>query len=406
MKLTIVFGLLVILAACAAMSDFPVACYVDASTQHMIFLVDPFLCTYVIYSAAYIGDDLSFKTLSLDVDPFNSMLKKLKDRNPALRVLLGVGVKRSRLEVLSQQQITLDNFITLMLKYVMENNYDGVEFTWLENEIDETLRSTEPLTSFIKELRGQAVNKPLLVFVSLLDHSNHMSTHIDQKTLSQYTDFICLLPLNYNNEGPQISNTVSYWQDLADPKKLMMAVPKIVQQQNSSKAKSTAIKPERKVEQIDNPGLIIAKQVCKDIKSGQMELKGLTQLERCQSHLKNESWLLQKGFGGVGVIMLDIDNFFNSVCLNCTKNETAILEDVITGHRHGHSHHRHHHHRHHHWHNHQSHHRSRHHDHRHHRHGHRGHRHRRHHKHGHHHTHYHHEDECHSHSHHRNHHHG
>ncbi|MCI4387589.1 hypothetical protein PGIGA_G00075930 [Pangasianodon gigas] len=328
MQLTVVFACLVISAASAAQSDSTVACYMDAPMQHMFFTVDPFLCTHIIYSTAYIGDDLSLKTLSLDVDPFSSMLKMLKDRNPALKMLLGVGVKQTRLEVLSQQQITLDNFINSTLKYVKKNNYDGVELTWLENDTDETLRNTETLTSFIKELRGwidQADNKSLLVSVSLLDQSNHISTRIDKKTLSQYVDFICLLPLSLNNV--QIDNTVKYWQDQVDPKKLILALPAIVQQprkrQNSSQSRIVGINPERKVEQMNGPGLIIAKQVCQAIKSGQKELKTLTKLESSQSHGEDVSWLLQKGLGGMvttGILTMGI-----------VITGMATMDIVITG---------------------------------------------------------------------------
>ncbi|KAB5546491.1 hypothetical protein PHYPO_G00072660 [Pangasianodon hypophthalmus] len=420
MQLTVVFACLVISAASAAQSDSTVACYMDAPMQHMFFTVDPFLCTHIIYSTAYIGDDLSLKTLSLDVDPFSSMLKMLKDRNPALKMLLGVGVKQTRLEVLSQQQITLDNFINSTLKYVKKNNYDGVELTWLENDTDETLSNTETLTSFIKELRrwiDQAANKSLLVSVSLLDHSNHISTNIDKKTLSQYVDFICVLPLSPNNV--QIDNTVKYWQDQVDPKKLILALPAIVQQprkrQSSSQSRIVGINPERKVEQMNGPGLIISKQVCQAIKSGQKELKILTKLESTQSHGEDVSWLLQKGLGGVGVVMLDIDNFLNSICLNCAQNEKAILElNVITGHHHRHGHHRHTNHGHshhghgHHGHSHHghSHHGDSHHGHGHHGHGHHGHGHHghRHHRHGHH-GHRHHGHGHHGHRHHGHHHH-
>ncbi|KAF4078700.1 hypothetical protein AMELA_G00201950 [Ameiurus melas] len=408
MQIIVVFACLVISAATAAQSNSTVACYMDASLQDMFFPLDPFLCTHIIYSTAYIGDDFSLKTLSLDVDPFSSMLKMLKDGNPALKMLLGVGVEQSRLEVLSKQQITLDNFINSTLKYLMKNNYDGVELTWLEQDTDETLRNTETLTDFIKELRGwidHAANKSLLVSVSLLEHCDNINTCIDMKSLSQYVDFICLLPLISNNEGPQIDSTVSYWQDQVDLKNLILALPVILQplrkRQRCSQSRIVGINPEWKVEQMNTPGMIIAKQVCQAIKSGQKEFKTLTKLERAQSHGKDVLWLLQKGLGGVGFVMLDTGNFFNSVCLNCTENEKTFLElNVITRHHHRHGHHGHSHHRHgHHGH---SHHRHGHHGHSHHRHGQHGHSHHRHGQHGHRHRHGQHGHRHHEHGHHSN----
>ncbi|XP_060793337.1 histidine-rich carboxyl terminus protein 1 [Neoarius graeffei] len=405
MQLIVVFTCLAISAASVAQSDATVACYMDASIQHMVFPVDSFSCTHIIYSTAYISDDFSFKTLSLDVDLFSSMLKSLKERNPGLKILLGIGLEQSRLEVLLQQQIILDNFLNSLLKYVMKNSYDGVELTWLENDSDETLRNTETLTRFIKELNwtNQAADKSLLVLVSLLDHNDHISTLTDKKTLSQYADFICILPLSSNNKEPQIDNTVNYWQTQVDPKKLIIALPAIVQQpqkrQSTNQSRIVGINPERKVEQMNGPGLIIGKKVCQAIKSGQKELKTLTNRESAQSHGEDVSWFLQKGLGGVGVITLDIDNFLNSVCLNCTTNEKAILGlNVITGHQHGHGHHGHRHHGHrHHGHRHRRHH---HHGHRHHGHRHHGHGHHGHHHHGHgHHGHGHHRHSPHSNSH-------
>ncbi|XP_027000425.2 histidine-rich carboxyl terminus protein 1 [Tachysurus fulvidraco] len=349
MQINVVFACLVISAVSAAQSDSTVACYMDASTQHMLLSVDPFWCTHVIYSIAYIGEDYGLKTFSLNVDPFNSMLKMLKDRNPAVKILLGVGVKQSRLEVLCQQQITRDNFINSTLKYVKKNNYDGVDLTWLENYTDATLMNTKTLTSFIKELRGwidQAANNSLLVSVSLLDHSEHISSHT--KNVSQYVDFISLLLLSPNNEGAHNDSTVSYWQEKVDPKKLIQALPAFTKQRrkSSSRSRFLDINPERKVEQINGPALIIAKQVCQAIKSGQKELKTLTKLESVQSYGEDVPWL-HKGVCGVGVVMLDIDNFLNSICFNCTQSEKMILElNVITGHHHWHGHHKHSHHRH------------------------------------------------------------
>ncbi|KAF7696095.1 histidine-rich carboxyl terminus protein 1 [Silurus meridionalis] len=382
----LVFTCLTISAVSAAQHDSTVACYMDASLQHMFFHVDPFLCTHIIYSTAYIDTDFSLKTLHLDADTYNYMLK---DRNPALKMLLGLEVTQSRLEVLSQEQISLDKFVNSTMNYVKKNSFDGVDLAWLENDTDGTqeLRNTETLTFFLKKLRGwtdQADSKSLLVSVSLQHHGDPNNSYIDKKTLSQYVDIICLIPLSPNNDGPHIDKIFSYWQDQVDPKNLILALPAIIQQprirQDSSQSMIVGINPDMKAEQINGPGMIIAKQICQSIKSGQKELKTLTKLKNAQGLEKDLSWILQKGFGGVGVVMIDINNFLNSVCPNCTQNEKAIIElNVITGHHckhgnHGHCHNGHEHHGHHRHHGH-GHHRHGHNGHRHHRHGHHGHRH-------------------------------
>lgn len=90
------------------------------------------------------------------------------------------------------------------------------------------------------------------------------------------------------------------------------------------------------------------------------------------------SWILQKGFGGVEVVFIDMDVFFNSICDSITQDERAIAASKMIMHHgrrvHGHGSHPHHHHHHGRERHHMSHHHHRH------RHGHHGH-----HRHGHHH---------------------
>ncbi|XP_036447955.1 histidine-rich carboxyl terminus protein 1 [Colossoma macropomum] len=352
MQLFMVFAclFLVIPAAVSAQSDYSVACYVDASTQRLFHHISPSICTHVISSSAYLGDDSSFKTTSQDRDTGCTSLKTVKERNPSLKTLLGVEVKQSRLEILTQNQANLDNFIESTLKYLKEKNYyDGIEVTWVENTAsDEPLKTTETLRSLLKELKGwieedaDLYNKSVLVSVTLPDLSDQISTHNGAETLSQYVDFISVLPASLKDE-PQMERAVKYWQEQGvESKKLILALPAFLRRsrrrEHGRRPETIDLNPE-KVEQPYGPGLMIAKQVCQAIKSGQTELKTITKLESAQTLREEVSWLLQKGFGGVGVVMLDIGNFINSICLNCTESENVILESkVIPHHPHSHSH--------------------------------------------------------------------
>ncbi|KAI4898668.1 hypothetical protein NFI96_017999 [Prochilodus magdalenae] len=154
-----------------------------------------------------------------------------------------------------------------------------------------------------------------------------MSTHHDEKTLSQYVDFISLLPASLDE--PQIDSAVNYWQEQGvEPKKLTMVLPAFLRRsrrrEHGRHSETADLNPE-KLEQPYGPVLMIAKQVCQAIKSGQTKLKTLTTFESAQSLREEVSWLLQKGFGGVGVVMLDTDNFVNSICLNCTEIITVMV---------------------------------------------------------------------------------
>ncbi|XP_022532976.2 histidine-rich carboxyl terminus protein 1 isoform X1 [Astyanax mexicanus] len=365
MQLTTVFACvsLVISAAAAAQSDYTVACYVDSATRRLFHHVSPSVCTHLVYTSAYIDENSSFKTAAQDPNTGCTSIKTLKERYSTLKALLGVEVKQSRLEQLTQNKASLDSFIDATLKHLKEKNYDGLEMTWVENTAsEEPSRSTETLAQFLKELKRQIgedaelANQSVLVLVSLPARTDHTSAHSDEKAISQFVDFITLLPSSLVEES-QIDSAVKYWQEQGvDPQQLIVALPAFLwrsrRREHRRRFDTVNVTPE-KMEQPYGPGLMIAKQVCQAIKSGQTELKTLTKLESTQSLGEEVSWLLQKGVGGVGVVALDVDNFAESMCLNCTESEKALLESKTISvpphhhhHPHGHSpHSRHGHHR-------------------------------------------------------------
>lgn len=343
MQLTTVLACvsLVVSAAAAAQSDYTVACYVDSATRRLFHRVSPSVCTHLIYTSAYIDENSSFKAASQDPHTGCTSIKTLKERYSSLKTLLGVEVKQSRLEQLTQNKSHLDAFIDATLKHLKEKNYDGLEMTWVENTAsEERPRNTEILAQLLKELKRQIgedadlTNQSVLVSVSLPARNDHTSAHSDEKAVSQFVDFISLLPSSVVEES-QIDSAVKYWQDRGvAPKQLIVALPAFLwrsgrrEHRRHFETETETVTPE-KMEQPYGPGLMIAKQVCQAIKSGQTELKTLTKLESTQILGEEVSWLLQKGLGGVGVVALDVDNFAESMCLNCTESEKAILESKM-----------------------------------------------------------------------------
>ncbi|XP_030623524.1 solute carrier family 26 member 9-like [Chanos chanos] len=74
-------------------SDTRVVCYVDASTDCVLHGND--LCTHAIHSSAYIDDDYTIKP-SADVTAGHHHLQRLAERNPTIKILLGVEAQKSR----------------------------------------------------------------------------------------------------------------------------------------------------------------------------------------------------------------------------------------------------------------------------------------------------------------------
>ncbi|KAI7794332.1 histidine-rich carboxyl terminus protein 1 precursor, partial [Triplophysa rosa] len=396
----LVFFCLVI--AVGAQREHRVTCYLDALTPRT--REGP--CTHIIVPSAWINDSLNLQSLS--EDDFDA-LGKMKGRNPTLKILLGLEVEASRLELMFTSESSVGNFTHTSLSYLKEKRFDGLDLTWVNGPSSESSYSTELLRHFLKSLREafeeetRSSDRTLLLSLSLSHQYDHSSAvGYDVRTLLQYVDFISLLPAHLEKDGPHINKTVQHWQDQqVDLQKLNLAFPAFLRRSSrrhhhhhhhpSNNDKNTE---EGKKYHIHGVGLNLANRVCLAIKSRE-EFITLTSLSDEPSLVKEVSWLLQKGFGGVGVVFIDMDGFFNTECDSITQDERAIVESKMIMHHgrrvHGLGGHHHHHHRREHPHSHRDHqsnlsHRSHdishHHRHRHHhRHGHHGHHHHHHHPH-------------------------
>ncbi|KAA0707275.1 hypothetical protein E1301_Tti002596 [Triplophysa tibetana] len=378
-----------------AQTEHRVTCYLDVLTPR----TRPGPCTHIIVPSALTNGTFNPQSLS-DYDA----LGKMKGRNPTLKILLGLEVEASRLELMFPSESSVENFTHTSLSYLKEKAFDGLDLTWVYGPSSESSDSSELLRNFLESLREafeeetRSSGRTLLLSLSLSHQYDHSSAvGCDVRTLLQYVDFISLLPAQLEKDGTYINETVQHWHDQqVDLQKLNLALPAFLRRSGrrhhhhhhhhpSNNDKNT---DEGKKHHIQGVGLKLANRVCLSIKSSE-EFITLTSLSDEPSLDKEVSWLLQKGFGGVGAVFIDMDGFFNTVCDSISQDERAMVESKMIMHHgrrvHGLGGHHHHHGReHHHSHrDHQSHlsHRSHdisHHHHRHrhhHRHGHHGHHH-------------------------------
>ncbi|ROL43174.1 hypothetical protein DPX16_18577, partial [Anabarilius grahami] len=219
-------------------------------------------------------------------------------RNPTLKIFLGLEVKSSRLELMSANEGSVENFIQTSIKGTFEGETD-----------------------------------PLLLSVSVLEPIDHSSASYDERTLSQYVDFISILPAHLEEDGPYINKTVQHWQDQqVDLQKLNLVMPGFLRRSSRRHhhrhiPKHDDVNSEDgKKDHINVLGLHMGNQVCQAIKSGQEQFITLTILSDENGLVKE---VLQKGFGGIGVVLIDLDVFVNSICVTITQDERAIVESKI-----------------------------------------------------------------------------
>ncbi|KAK9954474.1 hypothetical protein ABG768_016536 [Culter alburnus] len=396
MQLNRAFAFLCLVISVGAQTNHRLTCYLDVLTRR----THEGPCTHIIVPSISSDEDLYRQSLSEDD---RIILRKMKERNPTLKILLGLEVKSSRLELMSANEGSVENFIQTVLTYLKDKGLDGLDVTWLDGPTsDVSTRSKELFINFLKSIKGkfEGETDPLLLSVSVLEPIDHSSASYDERTLSQYVDFISILPAHLEQDGPYINKTVQHWQDQQiELQKLNLVMPGFLRRSrrrhhHRHTPKHDDVNSEdRKKDHVNVLGLHMGNQVCQAIKSGQEQFITLTILSDENGLVKE---VLQKGFGGIGVVLIDLDVFVNSICVTITQAERAIVESkVITHSYHGRYDHRnrryhHHSHRHHHRSSHPPHgshligHHHRRHGHRHHHHG----RHRHHHGHGHHHHHH------------------
>ncbi|XP_042569411.1 uncharacterized protein LOC109048351 [Cyprinus carpio] len=333
MQLNRAFAFLCLVISVGAQRSHRLTCYLDVLTQH----THEGPCSHIILPLTSTDGDLYLQSLS---DDDSVTLRKMKERNPALKILLGLEVRSSRLELMSANEASIENFVQTVLTYLKDKTLDGLDVTWLDGPTsDESSRSTELLTNFLKRLKGafKKETQPLLLSVSALGPVDH-SAVTDERTLSQYVDFISILPPQLKKDGP-------YMDQQVDLQKLNLAMPAFLRRSRGRHHHGDHFKHDDmntetgKKDHIHVLGLYLGDQVCQAIKSGQERFITLTSLSDEQTLVAE---VLQKGFGGIAVVFIDLDVFYNSICAHLTQDEQVIVESKVILHsHHGHRHHEH-----------------------------------------------------------------
>ncbi|KAK2885410.1 hypothetical protein Q8A67_016247 [Cirrhinus molitorella] len=328
MQLNRAFVFFCLVISVGAQESHRLNCYLDVLTHHT--REGP--CSHIILPLTFTDDVLYLQNLS---EEDSVTLRKMKERNPALKILLGLGVRSSRLELMSANEAGVETFVQTVLTYLKDKSLDGLDVTWLDSPSDESSRSTELFTNLLKSLKGafEKETQPLLLSVSVLEPADHSAVTYEERTLSQYVDFISILPAHLEKDGPYINKTVKHWQDRqVELQKLNLVLPAFLQRSRRRHHHRDHHKHDMKTEtgkkdHVHILGLYLGNQVCQAIKSGQEQFITLTSLSNEQSVVAE---VLQKGFGGIGVVFIDLDVFYNSVCAQITQDERAMVESKHT----------------------------------------------------------------------------
>ena len=101
-------------------------------------LLDPTVCTHVIYAFGTIKDNKLAAAESGDIgDSFKEgmfqRINKLKETNPSIKVMLAVGgwkIGSKPFQDLTSNQFRMNGFVYDSIEFLRQHNFDGLDVDW------------------------------------------------------------------------------------------------------------------------------------------------------------------------------------------------------------------------------------------------------------------------------------
>ncbi|BFZ20890.1 hypothetical protein BsWGS_23929 [Bradybaena similaris] len=227
--------------------------------------IDPYLCTHLIYAFVDITPD------GRDLMPFNkndqgpkglyARTLALKDKNPALKVLLAVGGWQIGSEPFIPMIRDEDNrvaFVGNVISYLRRHGFDGFDVDWEfpatrgsppEDKYRFTLLMKALYEAFLQEAT-QTGSEKLLLTLATASGTYYIDQSYEPNKLIRYLDFMFLMTYNYHGQWEKITGhhsglhrhrddpttgekaqlyqqwSIDYWLEVGMPKdRLVVGIP-------------------------------------------------------------------------------------------------------------------------------------------------------------------------------------
>lgn len=174
--------------------------------------IDPQLCTHIVYAFANIKEYKLTSTEEVDegkppAKGFWERIIALKDKNPYLRVLLGVGgwmVGSAPFRQITENTYRQSLFVFNAIDLLREKGFDGLDVDW---EFPRGVEDKRRLMGLIKDLRtafdGEAIasKKPrLLLSIAAPASFEAISAGYDVEELNKYVDMINVMTYDFHGD--------------------------------------------------------------------------------------------------------------------------------------------------------------------------------------------------------------
>lgn len=176
-------------------------------------MIDPLLCTHVVYAFATIKDNkLAASEPDTDLstpyeDGMYDRILKLKEKNPRLKVLLAVGgwaFGSKPFRELTDNVFRMNGFVYDAIQFLRKYTFDGVDIDW---EYPRGRKDTERFVKLVKELRmafegeaEQSKEARLMLSAAVPASFEAVAAGYDVPEISKYLDLINLMSYDFHGQ--------------------------------------------------------------------------------------------------------------------------------------------------------------------------------------------------------------
>ncbi|XP_054714735.1 probable chitinase 10 [Uloborus diversus] len=353
-----------------------IVCYFSSASFYKVNfnpnVIDPTLCTHIIYNFASLNDSyhLDVGDRYVDIDQgYYDKVTSLKSRNPSLKVLLAVGGwndSTRKYSDMAADPSKIVSFVDSSIPFLQQHNFDGLDVAWEYPNCWQGNCGVNPadvpnFITLLTALRAAYAPESLLLTASVSPVREEIEEAYDVPNLNQLLDFINVMTYDFHggwekNTGHHaqfaptpndltsslnVNTSVNHWiSSGADRSKLIVGIPSYgrsftLAAVNNSGLNAAVLGPGEPGKYTQEPGFLGFNELCEDInnwelysdhRAGEYAVKGdlWVGYDSPKRAVKKARYIQRLGLGGAAYKHFYTDDYKGT----CYGTQFPILRSI------------------------------------------------------------------------------